>query len=569
MKTTTTSSSTSSSSRSDNENLNKFIILCYPFILLLVVLYTTFNNPFYIIHNATTRQPMELKNPSSSSSSFNTDETRLLLNTFTINQRKDYLEREDENDTIYDCNEEEELLLNKINNNGDDDDDIDEEEVDRVRKQKRNIRLRRNNKRSLEEKKKNQRRRLNCLKSKSNQDLSSSSLVQQASKFDDKDISNKSNSINNIQTNDNILPVTLEELQSNVHVHIRTKGRKDNQGCGGCMILWELYDELAALNISLSTEHDTPKEEKLWCPKDDFFNEPIQQNKTIIFVYPEVDSTPCNDGPGRRVHVHWLLSPLGFVAKENIYESWNDDDLVFSYSSACAAIPNIPVSNILQVLRNPQVGDETDISKEQFFDQSGRDGLLWMFRKALPYKDHLNLIHEQVKGVTNNSTIQIERPHPNDFMQHKYFVTYDPFTFYTYIAAMLGTVSIVNPLENITKRKWAEGSYVGEYVRANGGLVPGVAYGIDDSELEFAERTMPDLREYMFKVKAWGQSTVPRFLRDGYRYSLGERKNFEGAMFVKDAFPDDKDIGESWVMEYMESHEHDGKKEILVFIFHE
>ncbi len=360
---------------------------------------------------------------------------------------------------------------------------------------------------------------------------------------------------NQQQQNENILPVSLKELQDNVHVHIRTKGRRDHKGCGGCMILWELYDHIAEMGISLTDQtYAIPKDKRERCPHEGFFDEQIKQNKTIVIVYPEVDGPVC-DGPGRRVHVHWLLSPLGMIAREDRYKTWNEDDLVYVYSSGCSSLPHVPTSNVLQVIRSPEVNDQTDISREKFFDQSMRSGLMWLYRKAMPYKEHLKLVHNTIKGVENS--MQIERPQIGDFFNYTYFFSYDPFSFYSYIAAMLGTISIVNPLENIPKEKWLEGTYVGEYYRANGGKVPGVAYGIDDEELEYAKRTMPELRKYLFKVKEWGQSTVPRFLRDSYRYGLGVRTNFEGGMFVRDAFPENNEK-QSWIKEYMKSHEHEG-----------
>lgn len=48
---------------------------------------------------------------------------------------------------------------------------------------------------------------------------------------------------------------------------------------------------------------------------------------------------------------------------------------------------------------------------------------------------------------------------------------------------------------------------------------------------------MSELRSFLFKVRQWGKEvTVPRLLRDCYRYGIGERKNFEGALLVRQAY---------------------------------
>jgi hypothetical protein len=82
-------------------------------------------------------------------------------------------------------------------------------------------------------------------------------------------------------------------------------------------------------------------------------------------------------------------------------------------------------------------------------------------------------------------------------------------------------------------------SYVGQYITSTGAKVeiPGVAYGWKDKEIDYARRTLPQLREFLFKVKEWSQSTAPVFLRDSYRYGKGERVDFEGGFLVRDAFP--------------------------------
>jgi hypothetical protein len=107
------------------------------------------------------------------------------------------------------------------------------------------------------------------------------------------------------------------------------------------------------------------------------------------------------------------------------------------------------------------------------------------------------------------------------------------------MAAMAGTIPVVQPFLHFSKEEWILMSYVGEYITSTGAKVeiPGVAYGWEEKEIDYARRTLPQLREFLFKVKEWSQSTVPVFLRDSYRYGKGERVDFEGGLLVRDAFP--------------------------------
>eukprot|EP00557_Chaetoceros_sp_GSL56_P002705 CAMPEP_0176498894 /NCGR_PEP_ID=MMETSP0200_2-20121128/12605_1 /TAXON_ID=947934 /ORGANISM="Chaetoceros sp., Strain GSL56" /LENGTH=89 /DNA_ID=CAMNT_0017897213 /DNA_START=1242 /DNA_END=1511 /DNA_ORIENTATION=- len=87
----------------------------------------------------------------------------------------------------------------------------------------------------------------------------------------------------------------------------------------------------------------------------------------------------------------------------------------------------------------------------------------------------------------------------------------------------------------MTKSQWASYSYAGVYLKQNGGELPGIAYVWEKDEIEYARQTMPELRNFLVKVRQLGLDiTVPRFLRDCYRHSMGQRLQFEGALLVTD-----------------------------------
>jgi hypothetical protein len=188
------------------------------------------------------------------------------------------------------------------------------------------------------------------------------------------------------------------------------------------------------------------------------------------------------------------------------------------------------------VLTNPQDGDSTDISQDLFYN-SNRSGVLWSIRKGYKFHDSIKYIHEH---DSLNAT-QLERTElfAKNMTQYEYFVTYDPYTYWSWIAAMSGTVSVVYPLQGKSKHEWLMSTFVGPYLHAsNKTNLPGIAYGWTSSEIDYARRTMHQLRPFMIEVKRWGEeTTVTRFVRDCYRHSHGARSNFEGAMLVRDAYP--------------------------------
>ena len=81
------------------------------------------------------------------------------------------------------------------------------------------------------------------------------------------------------------------------------------------------------------------------------------------------------------------------------------------------------------------------------------------------------------------------------------------------------------------------GTYVGEYFKEQSGItdLPGIAYGIGREEIEHANRTRGELRDFMMNVRNWGiTSTVERFAKVCLRYAEGGA--IWPGMTVKEAF---------------------------------
>mmetsp|Transcript_10681 Transcript_10681/g.25479 ORF Transcript_10681/g.25479 Transcript_10681/m.25479 type:complete len:494 (-) Transcript_10681:830-2311(-) len=344
--------------------------------------------------------------------------------------------------------------------------------------------------------------------------------------------------------------------------------------CGGCTVLWSLKDALESHKFEVTT---------FSCPSMELKRRAHAQNRTIVVVYPEVDDFSCDNSvdigdfnersinetiidhttgtattnnettvvtaaahPLRHntrvrvdmVHVRWMLAPVGLNSPFNITDSWGQDDVIFNYATSTG--PNIPVSNVLQVVENPKPGDATDISMETFYSKTNRtDKIAWMMRKGdLIYNaSTLQYIHN--RSAFNITELTRGNKDPSILRDYEYFVTYDPYTYWSWFAAMLGTVSVVYPRPNFTKTEWAESTFLGSYLQATGGTdIPGVAYGWYDDEIDYARRTMQELRGFLLKVKEWGVNvTVPRFTRDCYRFRYGERQSFESALLKRYVYP--------------------------------
>lgn len=320
-----------------------------------------------------------------------------------------------------------------------------------------------------------------------------------------------------------------DDWKDRVHIHVYVMGpihRKAIRNCGGCMVLWELVSSVANLGISTSSS--------IGCPANNQtdLEQAAASGKSVAIVYPEIIGKTCTV-TGNVVHVRWILAPLTSHNSYDFYKKWDEEDLVFNYASSTAVHPErLPRSNILQVITSPMEGDQFDLPPATFSNITNRNGTAWIVRKAEIWHHEIDYIHRRLPEPHH----KLVNPTVAELQQYEYFVSYDPYTFYSYSAAMSGALSIVLPIANVTKKEWALGTYVGEYLKENIGDVPGIAYGLSDEEIEYARRTMPNLRQFMMNVRKWGkETTVPRFIRDCYRYGQGERA-FEAGMLVRDAY---------------------------------
>lgn len=146
---------------------------------------------------------------------------------------------------------------------------------------------------------------------------------------------------------------------------------------------------------------------------------------------------------------------------------------------------------------------------------------------------------EHIHNQPNLTATQNESLSVLDLRNYEYFISYDPYSYWSFLAAMSGAVSVVYPLHGVTKEQWTKSVFIYEYLQNTGKtFIPGVAYGWVKSELEFARETMHELRTFLIDSKKWGeQFTVDRFARDCYRHITGMRSNFEAAGLVRDFFP--------------------------------
>ena len=338
------------------------------------------------------------------------------------------------------------------------------------------------------------------------------------------------NPVESSNTEDKVLAIT-HNFSDEIHFFVQHVPRA--RGCGGCDVLDELIQNLKELGFNAQGIHIG------LCPDPKIIERTVPLNRSLVIVHPEIVRFNCSHlFPNRTtVTVRWILAPLGVNSGPLSELNYHRNDLIFSYNPNMIEATEHWYSNTLEVWKNPYPGDESDISDEIFYNKN-RSGILWTMRKGKKFHSNITYIHEHPDIPATN--IERERPiNVTELVKYEYFVSYDPATYLTVLAAMSGTVSIVYPVAGLTKEQWLLRSFLGPYLHETGRTaIPGVAYGWNESEILFSRRSMHHLRPFMMDMKRWGkETTVARFARDCYRYTNGIRTNFEAGLLAKDAYP--------------------------------
>mmetsp|Transcript_5516 Transcript_5516/g.12980 ORF Transcript_5516/g.12980 Transcript_5516/m.12980 type:complete len:382 (-) Transcript_5516:1261-2406(-) len=225
--------------------------------------------------------------------------------------------------------------------------------------------------------------------------------------------------------------------------------------------------------------------------------------RTVVIVHSDDYVCKCGGKSTNMIHVRWLLGRDEIQTEVSRLQ----DDLVFEYlkpdSEGC--------DNTLLVV--PQLGKIGINSTECKKGEKERSGTASFGGEP----------HKQIDSVQNFKTMRIEDELFSTLCSFTYFFTYDPYTFLTWSAAILGAIPIVNPISNVTKEEWALKTFAGLYLQYTGKHeVPGIAYGWSDEEVHYANHSIDEMEPFLEEVRRWGTSvTVPRFTRDVYRYKHG------------------------------------------------
>ena len=217
---------------------------------------------------------------------------------------------------------------------------------------------------------------------------------------------------------------------------------------------------------------------------NDYYIKGDAYNKDTIVIYGEsVEGNPLN----AKYIVRWILGPY---YNSTTISTWNPTDIVyfFNYDEKHKfSGKHIHVDSLYKTLTiiymNPIFKNENKIRSINHAH---------LFHKTLFYHKKITHIHPEYSIEMPNML-----PHNELFYFFNLcetFISYDPITFSTFIAALCGCVSVVYPIENITEKEWIEMTCLKQYsIDRKINKLNGIAYGYEN--IEHAKSTLHLVQE--------------------------------------------------------------------------
>jgi len=236
-------------------------------------------------------------------------------------------------------------------------------------------------------------------------------------------------------------------------------------------------------------------------------------DKTLVIYCEGIKGNPLD----AKYVVRWMLSELGKNVPYNYVDSWGKNELVYYFNSELKF--NLFPEKKKIIYKNLSCMYIDD--KIQNFNNERNGKWCHMFRKAVcgngyhnnlfKTKNHKNIIHPSNSDLYERCDFD---SYINIFNSYKYFISYDPLTFYSFIAALCGCISIVYPVEGMTKLEWLQKSPILLYLEYNKlDNVYGIAYGIED--IPYAEQTLHLVKAQWEDITKFNiEHTVEPFLKD-------------------------------------------------------
>jgi len=235
------------------------------------------------------------------------------------------------------------------------------------------------------------------------------------------------------------------------------------------------------------------------------YNSDYDRETTVVIYGERVTGNPVN---AKHV-IRWILAPIGVNISFDIIQSWQPTDLVYYFNSEYKFYEEGNVHKCGSIYK---LLSSIHFNPNLINLNSQRHGFCHTFKKCHIHPS-INYIHPDDSyqildfGVEQDTLIEI-------FNNHKFFISYDPLTFLSVMAAACGCISIVYKVEGKSKEEWLQSTTLVEYFKTQEVKeLYGVAYGVE--EIEYAVNTMHLVRKQWNDIEEYCiRHTAIPFIKD-------------------------------------------------------
>ena len=270
---------------------------------------------------------------------------------------------------------------------------------------------------------------------------------------------------------------------------------------GGTIVQYYLAYVLSNLNLNVQiyNVYDSNRHNSVFNNFVSDINN-INFDNTIVIYCEGIVGNPLN----AKYVIRWMLSKLGQNVPYTHYYTWGKNELVYFFNNEIDMINNKIDFKILSLFY---------IDSEIKNNNYEKKGLCYTIRKKYLFNNgditSVNNTFINCNNITNLPIFEITRGHNQSdyidiFNRHEYFISYDPLTFLNIIAILCGCISIVYPIEGISKSEYFKMTPFYQYmVEKNTFEIYGLAYGISDEEITYSKNTIHLAKEQMTDIQNW------------------------------------------------------------------
>jgi len=272
-----------------------------------------------------------------------------------------------------------------------------------------------------------------------------------------------------------------------------------NDADGGITVqyyLAALLDNLG-INAKICNNHYYTKNNNIFNKFIDI--DDIDIENTVVIYSEGIIGNPLN----AKYVVRWILSKLGQNVSIDNYFTWKNTDLIYYFNSEIELIEK-----------------KIDFKMLSLFYLNNNIKNCRNERKGQCYTNRKYYIHPKINKIHIDDSFEITKKHTQDecieiFNKCEFFISYDPITFLILISAMCGCVSIIYPIEGISKQEYFKMTPLYEYLLENNTKLYGIAYGTTDSEINFAKTTVHLAKKQIEDIQKWFiKKYVANFIED-------------------------------------------------------